>query len=96
MKTPKIRPRGKQILVQPDGETARVSAHGLVTPDNVEQEKKAIGTVLAVGPEIKDVKKGDRVIYGVYAGDKIKLGESMKEVDYVLLLDEEVLAFIDE
>ena len=96
MKTLKIVPRGKQILIQPEPEKSRVSEHGLVTPSNIEQEKKAVGIVIAVGPEIKDVKKGNRVIYGAYAGEKIKINESAKEVDYVLLHDEDVLAFLDD
>ena len=96
MKKIKITPRGKQILVKQDEEKSRESEHGILTPDNVEQEQKAIGTVIAVGPEIKDVKKGDRVIYGAYAGEKIKLAESEEEVDFVLLFDEDVLAFIED
>lgn len=96
MKNPKITPRGKQILVKQDDEKARISEHGLATPSSVEQERKAIGIVVSVGPDIKDVKKGDRVIFGAFAGEKIKLQESTKEVDYVLLFDEDVLAFIEE
>ena len=95
-KTPKIIPRGKQILVKPDGEGSRVTDSGLVMPSNVEQEQKAIGTVLAVGSEIKDIKKGQRVIYGAFAGEKLKLNESSKEVDYMILFDEDVLAFIED
>jgi len=94
-KTQKIRPRAKQILVRPDGEDSRESKHGILTPTNVEQEQKAIGEVIAVGPEIKDIKVGDRVVYGAYAGEKVKLRESTKEVDYVLLFDEDILAFIE-
>lgn len=90
-----IMPRGKQILVQPDPEKSRVSDHGLVTPENVEQEKKAVGTVIAVGSGIEDVKKGDRVIYGAFAGEKIIMHEETKEVEYVLLFDEDVLAFLE-
>lgn len=91
----KIIPRSKQILVVPDSEESRESDYGIMTPDNVEQEKKSIGTVIAVGKEIKDVKKNDRVIFGTFAGERIKLRESSKEVDYILLLDEDVLAFIE-
>lgn len=85
-----IKPRTKQILVKPDGEDSRESEYGIITPPRVEQEQKAIGTVLAVGPDVKDIKKGDRVIFGVYAGDSIK----MDGVDYKLLHDEDVLAFL--
>ena len=95
MKTPKIKPRGKQVLVQPDPEKSRQSESGIVTTENVEQERKAIGVVLAVGAEIKDIKKGDRVIYGAYAGERLKFGASTKDFDYVLLFDEDVLAFIE-
>jgi len=94
MKKQIISPRGKNILVRPDPEKARTSAHGISMPTNVEQDKKAIGVVVAVGPEVKDLKKGDHVIYGVYSGENIKIMESENEIDYVLLLDEWVLAII--
>lgn len=90
----KIEPRKGQILVQPDGEESRELGSGLLLPSAVEQEQKAVGTVVAVGPEVKDVKKGDRVIYGAYAGEVIKLREDSAEVEYKLLFDEDVLAFI--
>ena len=89
-----IIPRGKNILVKPDPEQSRTSEHGISIPTNIEQDKKAIGMVIAVGPEIKDIKKGDRVIYGVYSGENVKLIENGVEVDYVILLDEWVLAFL--
>lgn len=94
MKIQKIIPRGKNILVKPDPEQARTSEHGISLPTNVEQDKKAIGIVIAIGPEIQDVKVGDKVIYGVFSGENIKFQESEEEVDYVLLLDEWVLAII--
>jgi len=96
MKNTRIMPRGKQVLVQPDPEKSRVSDHGLVTPENVEQEKKAVGTVIAVGPEIQDVKKGDRVIYGAFLGEHIKLKEGSEDVDYILLHDDDIIAFLEE
>lgn len=90
----KIIPRKQQILVIPDGEESRESEYGIFTPSNQEVEQRAIGTVLAVGANITDIKKGDRVIYGAYAGEKLKLKESSKEVDYIILFDEDVLAKI--
>lgn len=97
MKLPRIIPRSKMILVQPDDEKSRESKGGILIPGNVEQEQKTIGTVLAADTDIKDVKKGDRVIFGTYAGDKVKLrGEGGKEVTYFLLHDEDVLAFIED
>ena len=91
-----IRPRGKNILVKPDPEQNRTSDHGITIPTNVEQDKKAIGEVIAVGPEITDIKPGDKIIYGVYSGEVIKITENGEETEYVLLLDEWVLAFLEE
>lgn len=83
-----IIPLGKQILLKPDPEEGRMSESGLYKPDTVEQEQKAIGTVVAIGPDVKkNIKVGDRVIYGVFAGDSINLGyEDFKflEEEYVL------------
>ena len=89
-----ITPRGKQALVRQDDEKSRVSEHGLITPSNIEQERKAIGTLVAVGPEITDLKVGQRVIYGAFAGEALKVTSGGKEVDFVLLFDEDILATI--
>lgn len=91
MKKTTIIPRGKYILVETDKEEKRLSEAGLATPDNEEQEKKSIGTVIAVG-DVKDIKKGDRVVYGTYAGDTIK----MKDEEFKLLHDDDVLAFLKD
>lgn len=90
----KITPRGKRILVKRDAPESRENEAGIITPDNVEQEQKAFGTVVDVGREIKDVKKGDRVIYGAYAGEIIVQSEKGKQVEYRLLDDEDVIAFM--
>lgn len=89
-----IVPRGKQVLVRVDEAEDRESEFGIIVPDEVEQERKSQGLVEAVGPDIKDVKPGDRVIYGTFAGESIKLRESGKQVDFKLLDDGDVIAFI--
>jgi len=85
-----IKPRGKQVLIKPDAEKSRESENGIITPSNVEQEQKAIGTVIAVGTDVKDIKKGDRVVYGVFAGDPIKFDE----VDYKFVHEEFILGIL--
>lgn len=92
----KILPRAKQVLVKPDDEKPRVSESGLLTPDNIEQEQKAFGTIESVGSGIEDLKAGDRVIYGAFAGEKLNLSPDPKKVDYVLLFDDDVLAKIED
>lgn len=92
----KITPRGKYVLVRPDEEQSRENEFGIITPTNVEQEQKAMGEVLAVGSDIKDIQPGQRVIYGTYAGDTLKVTEKGEEVEYKLLHDDHVLAFIEK
>jgi len=90
----KIIPRGKQILIKVKKDDSHESESGLIIPTNVEREQKAIGKVISVGPDIKDIKKDDEVIYGAYAGEHIKMKEGKEEVEYILLFDEDVLAFL--
>jgi len=90
----KIIPRGKYILVKPDIEESKENEVGLSRPENTEDEQKAQGSVQAVGSEIKDIKKGDQVVYGVFAGEVLKLRENGKEVEYKLLHDDDVIAFV--
>ena len=92
----KIIPRGKRILVLRDEAESRESEHGIITPDSVEEEQKAFGTVVAVGDDIKDLKKGDRVIYGAFAGETIEEEVKGKKVEYKLLDDEDVIAYLKE
>ena len=93
-KTTKITPRRDQVLVKPDEDDSHVSDHGIIKPDNVEEETKAFGEVVSTGPEVKDLKKGDRVVYGKFAGEQLSVKEKGEEVEYVLLQDEWVLAFL--
>ena len=86
-----IIPLGKQILIKPDEEESRQTDTGLYKPDTVEQERKAIGTVISIGPEVKGTfLKGERVIYGVFAGDPI----SLDGVDYKFIEEEFILGIL--
>ena len=93
-KIKKIVPRGKWVLVRPIEKESRTTDQGLILPASEEREQKALGTVVAVCKEITDIKLGDEVIYGVFAGENLKRQESGKEIEYKLLLDEDVIAFL--
>lgn len=79
----------------PDEKTQKTNEYGIVMPDNVEEDTKAIGKVISVGPEVKGIKKGDRVIYGAYAGEQLEFTSGVEKEQYVLLDEEHVLAFIE-
>lgn len=89
----KIIPRGKYILVKPEKNEAKENEFGLAMPSNQEVEEKAIGIVIEVG-DIKDIKKNDKVVYGAYAGEVIETTEKGKKVEYKLLHDDDIIAFV--
>lgn len=81
-----ITPLADYIVVQQE-EAKTKTASGLYLPDSG-AEKPKIAKVLAVGPAVRDVKAGDRVIYGGYSNTDIKIDN----VEYMLVKNENVYA----
>ena len=52
------------------------------------KEKPAYAVVESVGPEVKNVKKGDKIVYKEYSVTNIKVDD----VDYIIVNEEDVLA----
>ena len=86
-----IRPLHDRVIVK-RVEAERTTASGIVIPDSA-AEKPDQGEVLAVGTGKRndqgvqialDVKVGDRVLFGKYAGQSVKVGG-----DEVLVMREE-------
>ncbi len=89
-----ITPRGKWVYIKPVESEGRTTDQGLLIPETEEEQQKAQGIVQGVGDEVKDIKKGDTVIYGAYAGENLKIHEGGKDIEYKLLLDEDIIAFV--
>lgn len=95
----KIRPLHDRVVVRREEEETK-SAGGIVLPGSA-AEKPARGEVLAVGNgkvndngEVRplDVKVGDRVIFGTYAGSTVKI-----DGDELLVMSEsDILAVIEK
>ena len=93
-----IKPLEDRILVQPlEAETT--TSFGLVIPDTA-KEKPQEGKVIAVGSGKRledgtlvklDVKAGDRVLFGKYAGTEIKVDG----VEHIIIREDEVLGVIE-
>jgi chaperonin GroES len=88
----KFRPLHDRVVIRRVGEIEK-TAGGILIPDTA-REKPTEGEVVAVGPGIRgddgklralDVKAGDRVLFGKWSGNEVKLdGEDliiMKESD---------------
>jgi chaperonin GroES len=92
----RVRPLHDRIIVRRVAE-AEVSKGGIIIPDTA-KEKPYEGEVIAVGSGRRDdgkvialdVKKGDRILFGKYAGTEIKIdGE-----EHLILKEEDVLGVI--
>ena len=88
----KIKPLGDRVIVQPQ-EAEEKTASGIIIPDSA-KEKPQKGTVVAAGPGTKDekieVKVGDTVLYGKYAGTEF----SFEGDDYLIMRQSDILAII--
>lgn len=94
----KIRPLGEKIVVKLL-ESEEKTKGGIILPDTAKEEK-AEGEVVAVGPgktlesgkvQPPEVKKGDRVIFGKYAGDEVLIDGKKHKI----IKEEEVLAVFE-
>ena len=87
-----IRPLADRVVIEPKAAETK-TASGLYIPDTA-KEKPQQGTVVAVGPGKKDepmeVKVGDVVIYGKYAGTEV----SVEEKDYLVMKQSDILAIL--
>ena len=95
--TPKIRPLGDRIVVETILETKTTG--GIVIPDTADKDKPMRGTVVAIGSgRLVDgkvlplqVKVGDEILFGKYAGTGIKL----ESQDYLVMREEDVMGVLE-
>lgn len=88
----KIKPLADRVLVEPQAAEEK-TASGIIIPDTA-KEKPQRGKIVAVGPGTKDekmeVKVGDIVLYGKYAGTELTIDGK----DYLIMRQSDVLAVI--
>jgi chaperonin GroES len=92
MSVVKIKPLADRVLVEPLAAEQK-TASGIIIPDTA-KEKPQRGKVIAVGKGIKDepmeLKVGDEVLYGKYAGTEI----TVEGKDYLMMRQSDVLAVV--
>ncbi len=88
-----IKPLADRVLICPTP-AEEVTMSGIIIPDSA-KEKPLKGEVLATGNGTKDeemvAKKGDKVLYGKYAGTEIEL----EGVKYLIMRQSDILAVIE-
>ena len=96
----KLRPVGERILVRRLPDAERKSEGGVVLPSNVRERSKC-GVVIGVGNGrcrdngqrvAPDVREGDTVIYGAYAGAEV----DPMDPNLVALVEFDIIAVVEK
>jgi chaperonin GroES len=95
----KVRPLYDRVLIRRVAEEEKTKG-GIIIPDSA-KEKPAEGEVIAVGNGKFDdkgtlralnVKKGDRILFGKYSGNEIKIDG----VDHLIMREDDILGIIEK
>ena len=86
----KLRPTADNIVLK-QTEAEETTSSGIILATTA-KEKPAIYEVMSAGPDVKEVKVGDKVVVGKFTGSEIKLDG----VDYKFVKLEDVLATVTD
>ena len=85
----KLRPTADNIVLK-QTETEETTTSGIILATT--KEKPAIYEVMSAGPDVKEIKVGDKVVVGKFDGQEIKLDG----VEYKFVKLEDVLAVVTD
>ena len=83
-----LTPLADRVIAVREKAQTRTSA-GLYLPESA-KEKATAATVESVGPDVKSLKKGDRIVYKEYSTTEIKIDGA----EYLIIKEEDVLATV--
>ena len=83
-----LQPLGDYVVAQAE-EAETKTASGLYLPEKA-AEKPKTAKVVAVGPNAKQVKVGDRIVYKSYSTTDVKVGSQ----EFILVKEEDILATV--
>jgi chaperonin GroES len=85
MNTP-IKPLADRVVAVREKAQTK-TASGLYLPDNA-KEKPVVASVVAIGPDVKTIKVGDKILYKEYSTTEVKIDDT----EYLIVKAEDVLA----
>ena len=85
-----VAPLGDRVLVR-RVPADTMSEGGIFIPDNA-KEKPIFADVVGVGPDVRDVRPGDRVIFAKYTGSEVTVEDAE---DHLLMHEDDVIAVVE-
>lgn len=82
-----IKPLADRVVAKKEAET-KTTASGILLGEA--KEKSNLAVIESVGPDVKEVKKGDRIVYRDYSATEIKIDSE----EYLIIKEEDILATI--
>lgn len=87
MKVPIAPLADRVVAVREEAKTQ--TASGLYLPDTA-KEKPVLAEVMAIGPDVKGLKVGDKIVYKEYSTTELKVDG----VEYLVVKEDDVLATV--
>jgi chaperonin GroES len=87
MNTP-IKPLADRVVAVREVAAVK-TASGIYLPDNA-KEKPVLAKVAAIGPDVKSLKVGDKIVYKEYSTTELKIDGA----EYLIVKEEDVLATV--
>lgn len=81
-----IKPLADRVVAVKE-ETSNQTASGLYLPESA-KEKPVTAKVVAVGPDVKQVKNGDQIVYKDYVTTELKIDGK----EYLIVKEDDILA----
>lgn len=85
----KFKPLKDRVFVS-YSEEGEKTAGGIYIPDSA-KEKPQKGVVEAVGSEVKEIKKGNTVLFDKYSGSKVNIDNN----EYLIIKEEDILGIVE-
>ncbi len=83
-----LQPLANWVVAEPE-EAVTKTASGIFLPDKA-AEKPKTAKVVAVGKDVKEIKKGDRIVYKAYTNTDVKVDSK----EYMLVKEEDIIATV--
>lgn len=84
-----LKPLAAWVVARPEDAVTK-TASGLYLPDKA-AEKPKTAIVVSVGKDVKEIKKGDRIVFKSYTNTDVKVDDK----EYMMVEEKDVIAIVN-